>query len=81
VAVSKKRDKNVSKVPRNIGKSDSENPQWLLPTAITALILGPLWIVVSYISRAQYPFPIGNFNIVIGFVFMTGAMALLTRWK
>lgn len=81
MAVSKKRDKTVSKVPRNIGKPDSENPRWLLPTAITALIVGPVWIVVSYIWRGRYPFPIDNWNIVIGFVFMGGAMVLLTRWK
>lgn len=81
MAVSKKRDKNVTKVPRNIGKADSQNPRWLLPTAITSLVIGPLWIVVYYISRAQLPVPIGVWNIVIGFVFMGGAMVLLTRWK
>lgn len=81
MAVSKKRDKSAYKVPRKVGKSDSQNPRWLLPTAITALIIGPLWIVVYYISRGSYPFPITYWNIVIGFVFMGGAMALLTRWK
>ena len=54
--VSKKRDKKQSvKVPRNVGKVSTENPAWLLPTAVTLLILGPAWIIVYYISKGAYP--------------------------
>jgi len=81
VAVSKKRDKNVYKAPRNLGKAKSENPKWLVPTAITLLVLGPAWIIVYYISRAQYPVPIGDWNLAVGFVLMGASMVLLTRWK
>lgn len=82
VPVSKKRDKGVYKAPRNVGKpKTSENPRWLVPTAISLLVLGVAWIVVYYISRAQLPIPIGDWNLVIGFVFLGGAMVLLTRWK
>ncbi|WP_144018485.1 cell division protein CrgA [Demequina sp. NBRC 110051] len=81
MAVSKKRDKNVYKAPRNLGKADGENPKWLIPTAVTLLVLGPAWIVVYYITRANYPLPIGDWNLVVGFAFMAAAMALFTRWK
>ena len=38
--VSKKREKKQStKVPRNVGKVSTENPRWLLPTALTLLVL------------------------------------------
>ena len=81
MAVSKKRDKNVYKAPRNIGKPKSENPAWLLPTVVTLLVLGPAWIIVYYVSRGQFPIDIGNWNLIVGFVMLTAAMLLLTRWK
>ena len=81
--VSKKRDKKqVNKVPRNVGKVSTENPRWLLPTALTLLVLGPLWIVVYYISKGHYPIPsISQWNIAVGFVFLMSSMILFTRWK
>jgi len=81
VAVSKKRETNAYKVPRNVGKPKSENPRWLVPTIVTLLILGPAWIVTFYVTSGQYPLDIGNYNLVIGFVFLIAAMGLLTRWK
>lgn len=84
MAPSKKKrdgDKQVYKAPRNIGKPKSDNPAWLLPTAVTLLVLGPVWIVVYYISKAQWPLPIGDLNLLVGFAFMAAAMLLLTRWK
>jgi hypothetical protein len=81
VPVSKKRNTDAYKVPRNLGKPPSENPKWLLPTVVSLLVLGPLWIVTYYVSQAQYPLPIGHWNVGIGFVFLMAAMALLTRWK
>lgn len=81
--VSKKRDKdkNVYKVPRNVGKVKSENPRWLVPTAVSLLVAGLAWIVVYYVTAGQWPAPIHVWNIVIGFVLMGSGMVLLTRWK
>jgi hypothetical protein len=81
VAVSKKRDKKVYKAPRNIGKPPSENPKWLMPTIATLLIVGPLWIIVYYVTRAEYPLDIGNANLLVGFFLLVSAMILLMRWK
>lgn len=81
MAVSKKRDKDVYKAPRNLGKPKDQNPKWLVPTATGLLVLGLLWIVVYYVSAAKWPAPIGDWNLAVGFAFMTGSMILFTRWK
>ncbi len=82
MAFSKKRDANVYKAPRNLGKAESNNPKWLLPTALTLLIAGPVWIVVYYVAKGNYPIPsIGDLNLIVGFVLMATGMGLLTRWK
>lgn len=82
MAVSKKRDTKAYKVPRNVEKPPSDNPKWLLPTALTVLVLGPAWIVVYYVTKAQFPIPsLGDWNLGVGFVFMAAGMVLLTRWR
>ncbi|PKQ27376.1 MAG: hypothetical protein CVT64_01900 [Actinobacteria bacterium HGW-Actinobacteria-4] len=81
MAVSKKRDKNVYKAPRNIAKAPSENPKWLIPTIAALLIVGTVWIIVYYVTSAQYPLGIGNANLLVGFAMLTTAMILLTKWK
>lgn len=82
MAVSKKRDKEVYKAPRKLGKPESKNPKWLVPTAVTLLIVGLLWILVFYtVPGVSWPLPIGNYNLAVGFAFMTGGMVVLTRWE
>lgn len=81
MAVSKKRQTKVYKVPRNLHKPESENPKWLLPTIVTLLVLGCLWIVAYYILGRDFPLHLGYWNVMIGFGAMMVAMGLLTRWK
>lgn len=81
MAVSKKRQTEAYKVPRKLTKPQSENPKWLVPTIVTLLILGTLWIVVYYIMASDFPLHIRYWNVVIGFGAMLAAMGLLTRWK
>ncbi|SEJ57044.1 cell division protein CrgA [Demequina mangrovi] len=82
MARSKKSDAKVYKAPRNLGKPQSDNPKWLLPTALTLLVAGPVWIVVYYVTKANWPIPgIGDMNLIVGFVLMAVGMGLLTRWK
>ncbi len=77
---SKKRP-TAHKVPRTVAKPPSTNPRWLVPTAVSLLILGPLWIVIHYVSRGDFPLPLGPWNLGVGFVFLAAGMVLLTRWK
>jgi len=51
--------------------------RWFFYGTIALFVLQALWFVFS----AQYPLPIGNWNLVAGFVLMTGSMVLFTRWK
>ena len=51
------------------------------------MILGFLWILVYYITEAQYPLgaatPINlsNWNILIGFAIAMVGFVMTTRWK
>jgi hypothetical protein len=80
VAVSKKREKQVYKPPRRAGK-ESRNPPWFLPTMIGAYLVGVLWIIVYYITRAEYPLNIGQGNVAVGFGFIIFGFFLTLRWK
>ncbi|WP_430868024.1 cell division protein CrgA [Demequina aurantiaca] len=82
MAVSKKRQNKNHTIEHDPAASPAQNPSWLVPTAVSLLVIGPAWIVVYYIAAANYPIPgIGNWNMVIGFGFLAAAMVLLTRWK
>lgn len=80
MAVSKKRDKNVYVPPRS-ARRNPENPAWLLPTMVSLLLIGLLWILVFYISGGDFPLNVRNWNIGIGFAFMLVGFGLTTRWK
>ncbi len=80
MAVSKKRNKNVYTPPRGAGKT-SENPKWLVPTMASLMIAGVVWILIYYVTGAQYPLPIRNWNIGVGFVMIISGFMLTTRWK
>ncbi len=67
------------KTPQNIG-----NPAWLVPTMVTLLIVGALWLIVYYLTSSKWGLPIpglNNWNLLIGFGFMLSALILATRWK
>jgi len=58
------------------------NPRWLVPTMLTLMVVGLVWIVVTYVTGADYPVPeIGNLNLAIGFVLMFAGFALTLRWR
>ncbi|WP_250446431.1 cell division protein CrgA [Actinotalea sp. C106] len=74
--------KKPSYEPPPSGKASQANPAWLVPTMLTLLLVGLAWVVVTYISRTEFPVPgIGNWNLAIGFVFMIAGFALTTRWR
>ncbi|NTW38658.1 MAG: cell division protein CrgA [Cellulomonadaceae bacterium] len=57
------------------------NPSWLVPTMLTLMVAGLLWVVVTYISQTAYPIPsIGNANLLIGFALIISGFVLTTRW-
>jgi hypothetical protein len=60
------------------------NPAWLVPTMLTLMIVGLLWIVVFYLAGNQVPVMknLNNLeNILVGFGFIGIGFGLATRWK
>lgn len=57
------------------------NPRWLAPAMITLFIVALVYLVVAYLFSMQWPLPIGNWNLVVGFSFAIAGFALATRWK
>lgn len=57
------------------------SPAWLVPTACTFLIVGILYMVLYYITNAQLPLPIGDWNLAVGVGLILVGGALFTGWK
>jgi cobalamin biosynthesis Mg chelatase CobN len=66
---------------RSANEITAPNPSWWVPVMCAFLIVGLLYLVVTYMMGGQYPLPIGNWNLVVGFAIamVGGAMAL--RWR
>jgi uncharacterized membrane protein len=66
------------------GKSSKPqgNPRWLVPTMLSLMVGGLIWVVVTYLSSAAWPIPgIGNYNLLVGFVLIIAGFVLTTRWR
>lgn len=74
--------KKPAYVPPPEPKAQKGNPPWLVPTMVTLMLLGLVWVVVTYITQTAWPIPgIGNFNLLIGFAFIIAGFGLTTRWR
>ena len=68
------------------------SPRWYAPTMVTLMIIGLLWVVVTYLSKGQFPLPYFvqhyhaadwriNGNLYVGFLIMMFGFLGLLRWK
>lgn len=74
--------KKATYTPPPQSKAKKPNPPWFVPVMLGLMIIGLVWIVVTYLSGAQYPVPgISNWNLVIGFVFVMSGFIMTTRWR
>lgn len=79
----------VSRVPVKVKSLGS--PRWYAPTMVTLMIIGLLWVVVTYLSKGQFPLPYFtrhyfadwriNGNLYVGFLIMMLGFLGLLRWK
>jgi hypothetical protein len=53
---------------------------WVGPAIVVLLILGLIWIVLSYQSIPGMR-SLGSWNLVVGFVLIIGAVGLSTKWR
>ena len=61
---------------------EKQNPRWWAPTMVTLMIIGLVWVVVTYLSNSQYPIPgAGNWNLVAGFAVMMVGFLMTMRWR
>ena len=68
--------------PKEKSGAPKPNHRLFLPVMLGLLILGLLWIVVYYITRAEYPVPgIRDWNLLIGFGVLLVGFAMTTRWR
>lgn len=58
------------------------NRRWLVPLMIACFVVGLLWVVVYYLTQAEYPVAsIGLWNMGAGFGLIVVGFVLSTRWK
>ncbi|MBE6481378.1 MAG: cell division protein CrgA [Actinomyces ruminicola] len=79
----------VSRVPRKVKEKGS--PRWYAPVMVTLLVVGLLWVVVTYLFKGTYPLPyfvenhasdwLVNGNLYVGFAIMLVGFLGLLRWK
>lgn len=63
-----------------------ENRAWVVPTFVTLMLVGVLWLVVWYLTAsAGIIVPVmselGNWNMLVAMVAMAGSFAVATLWK
>ncbi|MDO4901432.1 cell division protein CrgA [Actinomyces sp.] len=79
----------VSRVPRKVKEKGS--PRWYAPVMVALLVVGLLWVVVTYLFKGAYPLPyfvenhasdwLVNGNLYVGFMIMLVGFLGLLRWK
>lgn len=68
-------------IERAEGEADP-NPVWFKPVMVGFMLLGLAWVLVFYISGAQFPIPsIGSWNLLIGLGIAMIGFLMTTRWR
>jgi hypothetical protein len=65
-------------------KSVTSKPpkRWIAPLMVTLFLIGLAWIVVFYLTGGDWPISaLGNWNLIVGFVFIGGGFAAATQWR
>ncbi|WP_448070439.1 cell division protein CrgA [Georgenia yuyongxinii] len=58
------------------------SPSWWAPAMVTLMVLGLVWVVVTYLTQGSWPVPgLGNWNLVIGFGVMLVGFFMTLRWR
>jgi hypothetical protein len=73
--------KKPAYVPPPAAKVVKTNPRWLVPTMVSLMVVGLLWIVATYLFNTSYPIPgLGNGNLLVGAAMLFSGLFLATRW-
>jgi cytoskeletal protein RodZ len=78
---SRKKKKRVYVAPP-VSKAPRPSPSWWAPVMVSVMLLGLVWVVVFYLSRAAWPIPqLGNWNLAIGFGLILGGFGMTSAWR
>jgi hypothetical protein len=76
----RKKDDKPAPTPKAVNLGPSAG--WVAPLMIGLFLFGLMWIVIYYVSSGSYPLPfLGNFNLLVGFAFITGGFVTATQWR
>ena len=76
-----KNRKKATYTPPPAKAGPKPSPSWWVPVMVGRMILGLVWVVVTYLLQADYPIPgIGNWNLAIGFGIMLAGFSMTMRW-
>ncbi len=79
---SRTRQKSHYTAPPERSGGPAVSPPWFVPVFVGLLIVGLVWIVVTYLTNFDFPIPgIGAWNLAVGFAFALVGMGMATRWK
>jgi hypothetical protein len=76
----RKKEEKAASTPKvaSLGPSDA----WVAPVMVGLFLVGLVWIVVYYVSSGGYPIPaISNWNLLVGFGFITAGFVTSTQWR
>lgn len=81
---SKSRKKPTSPKPAavTVPKEDAPNPVWYVPIFVGLMVLGLVWVVVTYVTDGRLPIaPLGSWNLAVGFGFILVGFGMTMRWR
>lgn len=80
---SRRRKTDDSATQQETSRDPGTSGRWVVPTMLTLLILGLVWIIVYYLLREYIPFmeAMGGWNLLIGMGLITGGFVVATQWK
>jgi hypothetical protein len=83
VPKSRVRKRTVYTPPPQKSARRKVSPPWVGPTIAACLVIGLAWIAVYYLTQDSLPgmSALGAWNLVVGFAFIIGGLALATRWR
>ena len=79
---SRMRKKDGKAAPQQTPKNLGPSPTWVAPLMLGLFLFGLIWIVIYYVSNGDYPIDaLDNYNLLVGFGFITGGFITSTQWR
>jgi hypothetical protein len=75
-------DAELAKMKKSEKKAAGRGQELVLPIMLGLFGIGLIWIVIYYVSSADYPIPaLEYYNVLVGFGFITGGFIAATKWQ